>query len=416
MDLSLRIFQYFLAIPVIFLFSSLTSAADTPKPGSLDWSVDEEKGIIRLDTNDPSYNAWKEERDTSNDPKREPGPIYVNRQAGGPAQVGIPTFQRLPVAITPEDLVAGDVDAAFLGMPFDYTAVVRGTGMGPQAVRTAEYLRPWKADGVAIEHTDTMIDPLAVLNAVDYGDASFEFLSLERTLINAVEVVREAAKTGTVLFICGGDHSTPYATVRGMVEAYGKGSVGVIHFDAHQDLAPYGYGHPVHYGTWVRSLIDEGLVEGKNIIQVGHRGFVNAKGGLEFQRKMGVKTYYMADIRKRGFNAVMKDVLADALDGPKYLYLSIDLDFYDASSTPGTTAPEHGGPMPGDFFPHLRALFIQNNIVGMDIIEVNPAVDNRQRTTMALAARTLLEGMTGLALKKQGVTDPYYLHPDLIEK
>ncbi len=414
--LAFLVFITFVVFSNFIFVQTAVLAEDEPKRGSLDWSINEKEGIIRLDTEDPSYNSWNDIRDTSKDPKREPGPIHLNRQTGGASHLGIPTFYRSPVAINPADLKAGDVDAAFLGMPFDFTAGVNGTGLGPQAVRAAEYLRPWRVGSASIEHADTMIDPLDVLNVVDYGDVSIEFLSLERTLKAAIPVVREAAKTGTVLFVAGGDHAVPYAVVRGMVEAHGKGSVGVIHFDAHQDVAPYGYGHPVHYGTWIRSLVDDGLVDGKNIIQVGNRGFINSKGGLEFQRQMGIKTYYMVDIRKRGMDAVMKDAMADALNGPDKLYISVDLDFFDASSTPGTTAPEHGGPMPGEFFPHLRALFIQNDVVGMDIIEVNPLVDNRQRTTMVLASRILLEGMTGLALKKLGIKDPYYIYPGLVKE
>ena len=101
--------------------------------------------------------------------------------------------------------------------------MVKGTGMGPQAVRTAEYLRIWNSEGASAEHTDTIIDPLGVLTAVDYGDVPVEFLSLERTLKASIPIIREAAKTGTVMFICGGDHAIPHASVRAMVETYGKG-------------------------------------------------------------------------------------------------------------------------------------------------------------------------------------------------
>lgn len=48
-------------------------------------------------------------RDTSKDPKREAGPINIQRLDGGLAYMGIPTFFKLPVALTPEDLKAGKV-------------------------------------------------------------------------------------------------------------------------------------------------------------------------------------------------------------------------------------------------------------------------------------------------------------------
>lgn len=78
---------------------------------------EDERGVIRLNPNDPTLDAWKELRDTSNDPKREPGPINIQRMSGGQGWTGIPTFFMLPVALTPEDLIAGEVDVAIMGAP-----------------------------------------------------------------------------------------------------------------------------------------------------------------------------------------------------------------------------------------------------------------------------------------------------------
>ena len=278
----------------------------------------------------------------------------------------------------------------------------------------------WRTDGEpTAQHTDVMIDPLNVLNVVDYGDISPEPFNLERSIGHAIPFIREAAATGTALLICGGSHSVPYPAIRGIAEANGgeKGEIGVIHFDAHQDALPYGFGHPAHYGTFIRSIVEDGLVEGNHIIQVGMRGPSNSSWALGFQREMGITTYYMADIRNRGWDAVAEDILAQITkDFPDKIYISVDLDFFDASVAPGTTAPEHGGVMPVDFFPLLRALCITKQVVGVDLVEVSPMNDDRSGTTMLLGSRVFYEAITGMALKKQGITDPWYLHPDLIKK
>ncbi|MYG18433.1 MAG: agmatinase, partial [Gemmatimonadales bacterium] len=52
---------------------------------------------------------WQD-RDISGDPPREPGPIEVG---------SVLTFFGLPIARTPEDLVAGEVEVAFMGAPVD---------------------------------------------------------------------------------------------------------------------------------------------------------------------------------------------------------------------------------------------------------------------------------------------------------
>ena len=69
--------------------------------------------VIPLDKTDPTYNLWKKMRDDLGK-GREPGPIDIQRYYGGTGWNGIPTFFRLPVALTTEDLKAGDVDVAFL--------------------------------------------------------------------------------------------------------------------------------------------------------------------------------------------------------------------------------------------------------------------------------------------------------------
>jgi agmatinase len=59
---------------------------------------------------------WKLRLDRSKDPKREPGPIEVNRYAVTPAYAGIATFMGLPLCLSQQDLKAAKVDAAVIGV------------------------------------------------------------------------------------------------------------------------------------------------------------------------------------------------------------------------------------------------------------------------------------------------------------
>ena len=86
---------------------------------------DPEAAIIRLDPNDPNLEVWRD-RDISDDPPREPGPIEIG---------SVLSFFGLPIARTIEDLVAGEVEVAFLGAPVDMGVGFRGAGEGPNALR-----------------------------------------------------------------------------------------------------------------------------------------------------------------------------------------------------------------------------------------------------------------------------------------
>src|SRR5919106_6997392 len=79
-----------------------------------------ENTVIKLDPNDPNLEVWRD-RDTSRDPKREPGPIGPN---------GALTFFGLPIAITTDDLKAGKVEVAIIGAPVDMGVGFRGAGEG----------------------------------------------------------------------------------------------------------------------------------------------------------------------------------------------------------------------------------------------------------------------------------------------
>ena len=76
-----------------------------------------------------------------NVPERQPGPIRVNRYQFELAWMGIQTFLKLPLCLTPEDLRAGSVDVAIGGVPWDGTATTRsGTHLGPQAIRSCDHI------------------------------------------------------------------------------------------------------------------------------------------------------------------------------------------------------------------------------------------------------------------------------------
>ena len=186
-------------------------------------------------------------------------------------KLGIPTFFNLPVALTPEDLVAGEVDVAIMGIGLDTGTGFRGAAYGPRALRTGNI---YGGTGMSnLPHMHTMVSAFNELTVVDYGDIGVDQLSVERSLDHIRSMVREVAAAGSIPMIVGGDHSLMYPDVAGVVDVYGAGNVGVIHFDAHYDAGNSG-AHLLSHGQPVRRLFDEKIVPGKNFIQVGLRGFL----------------------------------------------------------------------------------------------------------------------------------------------
>ena len=372
------------------------------------FNPDTDMDSIPLNTDAPGFNGWKTRRPAEFDTPREAGPININRYLGAGAKQGIPTFFNLPVALTPEDLVAGDIDVAIMGVGLDTGTGFRGAAYGPKAARAGLV---YGGTGMSnLPHMHTMVSPFDELNIVDYGDVAVDYLSLERSVGHIREMVREVAAAGSIPMIVGGDHSLMYPDVAGIVDVYGAGNVGVIHFDAHYD-AGNSRAHLLSHGQPVRRLFNEKLVPGPNFIQVGLRGYWPGEDGFKWMQEEGLRYHPMAEIEQKGWQAVMERVFQEALeDGPEYIFISFDVDVLDPAYMPGTGTPEPGGLTTREAFPIVRGLCAAKQIVGFELVELNPLVDPGY-TSAQNSNRVLAECLTGIAMRKKGITDPMYLSP-----
>ena len=358
---------------------------------------------IPLDTGNENFNGWKLRRPDGLDPKREPGPFelsyYANGRGGGVYGGGIATFAGAPVAIFPEDLVAGKVDVAIVGAPLDMGSGYRGAKGGPSAMRTQ-----YGAGGIDMY---TMVDPSKELKIVDYGDIAVDNMSTERTVGHVRERVAEIARTGAIPFIVGGDHSLEYSDVAGIADVHGKGSFGVVHFDSHYDAGKGGV-HFITHGAPVYRAVKEGHVLGKNYIQVGLRGPWPEKEGFEWMRDNGVRYHAMPEVEKNGWAATMERALKEARESGKKLYVSFDVDVLDPAFVPGTGTPVPGGLTMREAIPIVRRLCAENELVGFEIVELAPVLDPTYRS--ALNANFIMHAcLTGVAMRKKGIRQAGFL-------
>ena len=128
-------------------------------------------------------------------------------------------------------------------------------------------------------------------------------------------------------------------------------------------------------------------------------------------QEQGLRYHPMAEIEKDGWGVVMDRVLVEALEnGPEFIFISFDIDVLDPAYMPGTGTPEPGGLTTREVFPIVRGLCAQKQIVGFELVEFNPLVDPGY-TTAQNSNRIIAECLTGIAMRKKGITDPRYLSP-----
>jgi agmatinase len=339
------------------------------------------------------------------------GPKSVTRYEWEPSYVGIQTFLKLPLSLTPADLKAGEIDVAIGGIPWDGTNTARaGTHLGPQGIRRCD--NAWSPP---LNRPSQMVrvDPFDHLKMTDYGDAEVVPGNPVRTQENIERFVGEILGAGAMPILLGGDHWITWPNVKAFAEHYGAGNVAVIHFDAHSDTAPVpDDGGVGNHGTAVRQLIESGAVKAEDFIQIGMRGNWPDPTVTAWMEEQGIKVHYMAEILARGFDTVLEDVIAEAkASSAEHVFLTLDIDAVDPAFAPGTGSPEPGGLTSLEIMRAVRRVAHEVGIVGMDVVEVSPPYDVGNNITALLAHRCVLEALTGTAMRRAGIEGPNYLDP-----
>lgn len=330
--------------------------------------------------------------------ERAPGPFSVSRYMF--PESGVPTFAGAKVAIWPEDLVAGEVDVAIVGVPNDMSSGRRNAEYGPRVMRALHT--------IATPDVDTLVDPMAVLNVVDYGDFAIDNMSTERTVGHVTAMVAETAGTGAVPMIVGGDTSMLYPGVKGVAEVHGKGAFGLVHFSAHPD-ADTDAVHTVSDEQAVFLLIDEGIVRGNHLVEVGLRGPAVTEESLEWLRSKQVRYHTMAEVRHTGYDAVLERVLKEAEEGPDKLFVSIDVSVIEPTEMVAAGRVASTGLRVQEVTSAIRHLCAAHEIVGFEITDMAPMLDFSRLS--AVNANAILNAcLVGMAVREAGMA-PDFVHP-----
>jgi agmatinase len=297
---------------------------------------------------------------------------------------GIPTFMRQSAT---RDLT--DVDVAVMGVPFDGgTSYRSGTRMGPRKIREAS-LMLWGYNNVL------HVSPLENLGVVDYGDVNVVPVSIEATMQAITAEAREVLASQTTLITLGGDHSITLPLLRAHAEAFGP--LAVVHFDSHPDTWESEFGGQLcSHGTPFRRAIEEGLIDTSAYIQVGIRGSTSGPDDLLEAQQLGARVMPIEEVFELGIPAVIGQI--QAMMGKRRVYVSLDIDAVDPAFAPGTGTPEVGGLTSYQMLQLVRGLR-GLNLVGFDLVEVNPAFDHGDITSI-LAANLIFEFLSLLALRQ----------------
>ncbi|MEX1025863.1 MAG: agmatinase family protein, partial [Planctomycetota bacterium] len=231
-----------------------------------------------------------------------------------------------------ERLLAIETKASALALP---VIAAGGAAAGPQFARAAAQV-------------DELLDEM---NAIVYARAS------------------ASIRAGHLVGLVGGDHSTPFGSIRAHAEAYP--GLGLLQFDAHLDLRAGYEGFRNSHASIVHNVAE---ATDARVVALGIRDV----GGDELdalERSNGrFQAVFASDWARARSNGRLAARIAETVELlPEQVYITFDIDGLDPSLCPNTGTPVPGGLLWDETMDVLEALVASGRrIVGFDLVEVSP--------------------------------------------
>jgi arginase len=275
--------------------------------------------------------------------------------------------------------------------------------MGPEALRVANLVSTLESHGLEVQDRGNLIGPSNPwLPPVDGYRHLDEVVAWNKSLHEAVYA---ELGLGRMPIVLGGDHCLGIGSISAVARHCRETNkkLRVLWLDAHADfntnsLTPSGniHGMPVAClcGFGPQALIEIGglvpAIQAKWVRQIGIRSV--DQGEKRFVHEQGLEVFDMRYIDEMGMRAAMELALA-LMDANTHLHVSFDVDFLDPAIAPGVGTTVPGGPTYREAQLCMEMIADTGRMASMDVMELNPALDERNRT--AEVAVDLIESLFG---------------------
>ena len=266
-------------------------------------------------------------------------------------------------------------DATLLGVPFSRASIsASGASEFPDAFR-----RSWEL--FTTYYIDEMVD-FRELSIVDLGDVTLHATDVTtshahiETAMTTVLEMQPASLHTTI----GGDHSITAPIVRALASKHPDKRIGIVQFDTHLDMRDFTNGRT--NGTPIRQLVEEGIVSGRNIYNIGLHGFYNALSLIEAATKHEINIITLKEMRKTGVKATIAQVFNQLSKDVDLIYVTVDIDVLDVAYAPGVPSATPGGMHSDELFELLFEIG-KYHITAIDFVCIDPLRDVAMQTVKA---------------------------------
>lgn len=259
-----------------------------------------------------------------------------------------------------------EAEIHMLGAPFDSTTSFRpGSRFAPNSIRESS----WSLENYSLEQGKSITN----LKICDLGN-----LFLSYNAKKSINKITAAIDELNFPVVVGGEHTVTLGIVKSLKKRYDNMSV--FHLDAHADLRREYGEEKISHATVMYYVGEE--IGYKNLYQFGVRSA--GEDEIENTKKTNFYPLYKYDTKK-----IIREIERMNIKDP--VYVSIDIDALDCAFAPGTGNTEPCGISVRDLLDIIYKLS-KFNVIGFDLVEVNPLLDNSNVTSIT-AAKIIFEAI-----------------------
>ncbi|XMB72189.1 agmatinase [Mycoplasmatota bacterium WC30] len=277
------------------------------------------------------------------------------------------SFKKVDLSFQSSKSQYSESDVVLFSVPLDTTTSYRpGTRFAGNAIRVESIGIEWYSPYMDMDLND--------FKTSDIGDLELPMGDVSKSLEIIQKTAEEIINDNKLPMMVGGEHLVTLPVIKALAKKYPD--LRIIHFDAHTDLRDEFLGMKLSHATVLRRCHD--ILGDNRIFQFGIRS------GDKHEFEWAKSHTHLQKFTLEGLEEIVETI-------KNYpVYITIDLDVLDPSIFPGTGTPEPGGLTYKELLSGIMSLVKLNNVIGADIVELAPMLDNSNVSTI-VAAKTLRE-------------------------
>ncbi|MEL7486239.1 MAG: agmatinase [Pseudomonadota bacterium] len=260
--------------------------------------------------------------------------------------------------LAPEDRAAASKPKTVI-IPFGLEATVTyggGTSRGPAAMIAA-------SPEIELFDEELWREPCRDFQVETWAEPVIPART-EDALEQLAGLTARALDEGAFPFVFGGEHSVTPGALRPFLDRYPD--LALLHFDAHADLRDGYLGERFSHAAAIRRCLDAPQLE---VVSIGIRNISASEIPFLEENRDRVHIWWAKDKASWDIEAMLAPLKG------RPVYVTFDVDGFDASLMPATGTPEPGGLFWDDVTPILRRASEIADVVGADINELAPKPD-----------------------------------------